>query len=314
VTINPIKAGKLGLGPWNLSTNQAISIEADRRDALAVADEGIVAMIHFEDRYAMVIDNLMDMERHLFNWSLLDMLRPMAGFDDLFTHKREANRFFGNLLSAARQYIDQTHHHMKGYFAATELTSQTALSEQYDAHLSFRIMEALRNYVQHEDLGVHTVRVGGGWLDTDGKRVRRYTVSIGIDLDHLSDATKFKASTLAEMKALPAMPDLKEVIRVYVSALGTAHEKMRKALKPQTDMWIAAVEAAFTDVETAYPGKKQHRLAVFEQNEDGSRTKLADLNCETFARLKALQRSNQTTLNLGPAYASTEALTSIPKT
>ncbi|MGH6950881.1 MAG: hypothetical protein ACREH4_08415, partial [Vitreimonas sp.] len=201
VNPNPIEPGQLGLGPWHLATQAAIPIEPHSRDVLAAADEGIIAMLGFEDRYAMVIDNLMDLERHLFNWSLLDMLRPMAGFADLFTHKRDANRLFGNLLSAARQYIDQTHHHLKAYFAVTALTSQAALSEQYDAHLAFRIMEALRNYVQHEDLGVHTVSIGGSWLDADGKKVRRYTVSIGIDLEHLSNATKFKASTLAEMKA-----------------------------------------------------------------------------------------------------------------
>lgn len=308
MSMNPIKAGELGLGPWHLATKAAIPIDQARRTALQQAEDGILAMLGFEDRYAMVIDNLMDLERHLFNWSLIDMLRPMEGFEELFDHKRDANRFFGNLLSSCRQYIDQTHHHVGPYLATTGLTSEAALSEQYDAHLSFRVMEALRNYVQHEDLGVHTVSIGGGWIESSGGKVRRYVVSIGIDLDHLGKATKFKAKVLAELKTLPAIPDLKQIIREYISALATAHKKMRDTLKPQLDQWRSEMEAAFADVQKAYPSEELHRLAVFEQNADGARTKLLDLGREPTARLDRLQRINQTTLNLGPAYASTEAL------
>lgn len=305
---SPIKASELGLGPWHLATLAAIPIDQTRRVALEKADEGILVMLGFEDRYAMVIDNLMDLERHLFDWSLIDMLRPMAGFDELFDHKRDANRFLGNLLSACRQYIDQTHHRVGPYLATTGLTTQSALSEQYDAHLSFRVMEALRNYVQHEDLGVHTVSIGGSWIESSGSKVRRYVVSIGIDLDHLSKATKFKAKVLAELKALPAVPDLKQIIREYISALATAHKKMRDALKPQVQGWLSAIEAAFTDVQKAYPDEKLNGLAVFEQQADGTRLQLLDISREPAARLHRLQRTNQTTLNLGPAYASTEAL------
>lgn len=311
MSTNPIKAGELGLGPWHLATNAAILINQARRVALQQAEDGILAMLGFEDRYAMVIDNLMDLERHLFDWSLIDMLRPMEGFDDLFDHKRDANRFLGNLLSACRQYIDQTHHHVGPYLATTALTSQAALSAQYDAHLSYRIMEALRNYVQHEDLGVHTVSIGGSWIESSGSKVRRYVVSIGIDLDHLSKATKFKGKVLAELKALPAVPDLKQIIREYISAMATAHKKMRDALKPQVQEWLSAIETAFTDVQNVYPDEKLNGLAVFEQQADGTRLQLLDISREPSARLARLQRTNQTTLNLGPAYASTEAL--VPK-
>lgn len=150
MSANPIKAGELGLGPWHLATKAAIPIDQARRAALQQAEDGILAMLGFEDRYAMVIDNLMDLERHLFNWSLIDMLRPMQGFDDLFDHKRDANRFLGNLLSACRQYIDQTHHHIGPYLVGTALTTKSAFSEQYDAHLSYRVMEAPRDSVRVE--------------------------------------------------------------------------------------------------------------------------------------------------------------------
>ncbi|MEJ0060857.1 MAG: hypothetical protein WDM79_15305 [Terricaulis sp.] len=309
--MNPIKPGALGLGPWHLGTSIAIEIDVARHSALRAAVEGIIDLLAFEDRYAMVIDNLMDLERHLFNWSLIDMLRPMEGFAELFAHKRDANRHLGNLLSACRQYIDQTHHHLKQHFAKTPVTSQAALSEQYDLHLSFRVMEALRNYVQHEDLGVHSVSVGGSWLESSGNKARRYVVSIGLDLDHLAKATKFKAATLAELKALTKAPDLKQMIREYISALAVAHSKMRKALDLQVKEWIATIVEAFSDVQEAYPNEKLHWLAVFEQHENGTRTKLLDVGREPGERLTSLQRTNQTTLNLGPAYASTEAVQSV---
>lgn len=308
-----IEPGQLGLGPWHLGTKAAIPVTQARLNALTKAMDGIRIVLAFEDRFAMVIDNLMDLERHLFNWALHDMLRPFEGMDDLFTHKRDANRLLGNLLSSCRQYIDQTHHQLKAPLKGLAVTSKAALSEQYDAILGYRVMEALRNYVQHEDLGVHTVSVDGAWIDTPGKHQRRYVVSIGLDLDHLSKATKFKAATLAELQALPVVPDLKQMIREYVSGLSTAHKKMRDALAVKVKAWSDELDAAFADVQAALPSEKLHSLMVFKQNDDGQREPLLDVFLNPRDRLRTLQRLNQTTLNLGPAYASSEALTPKPK-
>lgn len=302
----PSDRSSLKLGPWHLATSAAIAIDQARLSALQAAEDGILAMLSFEDRYAMIIDNLMDLERHLFNWSLIDMLRPMQGFDELFDHKRDANRFLGNLLSACRQYIDQTHHHIGPYLVGTALTTQSAFSEQYDAHLSYRVMEALRNYVQHEDLGVHTVSIGGSWIEN--RTLRRYTVSMALDLDHLSKATRFKKSVFDELKEPSALPDLKQIIREYVSGLSTAHKKISDTLKPQVVTWVADTQRAFADVEAAHPDEKINGLAVFSEDETGFRTPLLEISREPSARLARLQRSNKTTLNLGPAFASAEAL------
>jgi hypothetical protein len=148
--------------------------------------------------------------------------------------------------------------------------------------------------------------MGGAWVDGPDQRGRRYVISTSLDLDHLANK-KFDKTILAELRALPLVPDLKFLTREYITSIGRVHDQLRIVLKPVIDDWRAHFETTIALVRSSI-AEDTRFLAVFRQEADGTRTKLLDVFDEPLKRLADMQQLNKTKLNLGPAFASSEAL------
>ena len=81
------------------------------------------------------------------------------------------NRRLMNLFNACRGYLDHTKHHLNSIQNPIRLSYfeefKKYASEQYDAHLAYRAMEAMRNYAQHAGFPIGVTY--GGWMDS-GRR------------------------------------------------------------------------------------------------------------------------------------------------
>ena len=67
-------------------------------------------------------------------------------------------RRLSNLLSAARLYVDQIAQDLHDAFGSQHQVSneiKVKLSTEYDARLGYRVMEAVRNMMQHRSLPIH---------------------------------------------------------------------------------------------------------------------------------------------------------------
>lgn len=74
-------------------------------------------------------------------------------------------------------------------------------SPEYDARLGYRVMEALRNYVQHRGLPLHSITVGGGWIDTEEGRRRKEKTTLYLNVDTLAEDKDFKKDVLDELRS-----------------------------------------------------------------------------------------------------------------
>ena len=123
-----------------------------------LAKRNLFRVLSIEDKFDLVLANYTDFERELLDLALYQMVHFGVSWSSGHSDIYKVNRRLANLLSAARLYTDQIKHD-----AAALDSSETSLaqllskkfSDQYDARLGYRVMEALRNYAQHRSLPVH---------------------------------------------------------------------------------------------------------------------------------------------------------------
>ena len=145
--------------------------------------------------------------------------------------RRLLNRRISNLLSATRAYYDHMKHAAKMIFNKDARYDEiiTSFSYHYDQNLSYRVMEALRNYSQHCGLPIHSVGYRTKVLRDKKGAPLKHTISPNLDVGRLKSDDQFKASVLRELesKSNSQAIDLKAFTRNYVMCLAEVHELFR---------------------------------------------------------------------------------------
>jgi hypothetical protein len=110
---------------------------------------------------------------------------------------RELNRRVVNYLTSMRLFLDHTSRRLKRHYGKPSdplAAFDAARSSAFDGSAAYRIVDELRNYVQHRGLPVHSAGVASELVDGLGG-LARYTLAIITDVDALlSDAGGWKHS------------------------------------------------------------------------------------------------------------------------
>jgi hypothetical protein len=172
-------------------------------------------------------------------------------------------------------------------------------------------MELLRNYVQHRDLGVHTLTLDRSWIETDeekkGKLRCRTTVLLDLDYLMIGGCLNNKQQgVIKELRDQPFQPDIPLLLREYVTALARIHKTVRLALKLKVDEWKAEVRQAISDYATAFPGVSVVGLCVMHRHADYTGTKLLDVFAEPIDCLDKVEQLNWCPADLSKTYVSSE--------
>jgi len=133
-----------------------------------------------------------------------------------------------NLLTAARLYVDQLGHH------ATEILPEIStikddvkrlFANEYDNNPEYRFMEALRNYVQHRGIPVHSTQYSASREGEGGEERLVFTTEVFSNKNDLKEDGLFKKAVLKE---IPEKVDLKVATRAYVECLSKVHCSVRQ--------------------------------------------------------------------------------------
>jgi hypothetical protein len=153
------------------------------------------------------------------------------------------------LLTAARLYLDSLPQHAARILTDERLREvRNAPSIAYDSSLAYRVMEALRNYSQHEALPVHNWLVDARWDENVEPRRHGFSAEPALDLDALSHSRRFKKSVLRDLAENPETLKLKPHVREYIGLLSSVQAKFRSVTAKSCDHWkqyIASAQVAF---------------------------------------------------------------------
>ena len=224
---------KYHLGTITLETDKILELEEDEYTSLINAKNILSIALNIEEKYDVALCNYMEFEKEQLNITM-DNLVNNIHFDYIRTYEMLSilNRRLINFLSTGRKYTEL----VAGLAAKcttnnleTETSIKKLLSESYEECLDYRMMEALRNHVNHSGLAVHKVTAPSTWTIDENHKADQldFNIEIYAIKKILEENSKFKKTVLKE---LPEKFDLKKGARSYIGAISSAHEKVRKVI------------------------------------------------------------------------------------
>lgn len=244
-------------------------------DRCLSAVAGIDDIIAVEENYESLIENYVEWESTISQHTLEQMITFRIDYDELQAARKLIARRLANLLTSARLYLDTLPKAVKKIFATEDAATMEATVKretnlQYDARLSYRVMEALRNYAQHAALPIHGVTTHALWDRVDEPTKMTFAVLPTVDRERLAQDDKFKKSVLLEISQLEQI-EFKPMVREYIEGVSAVHDKFRKMTDPKRKAWVAqlaASEARFTSCvpNPAFPAP----LSILPIDEDGT--------------------------------------------
>jgi hypothetical protein len=286
-----------------------IEISCDEYEAVKIAKQNLLEALTIEEKFNLVLENYAEFERELLELSL----NHMMVFDhDWFSFQREIytiNRRIINLLTTCRLYISQVLHNVNSIYgekAGLAEAIKNKMSNEYDSNLSYRVLEALRNYVQHRGLPVyelqHRLERQGG---ISGRYFKR-TITPSLSVSRLKEDKEFKSSVLKELEETGDLIDIKPHIRNYIDSIGRIHLFIRELLEKDIADWDTAIyeiqkrfrEALDDDVEV---------LTLEVRDDMGSPTESVQIFDEIIRHRQWLTRKNQMVTHFSSDIISSEA-------
>jgi hypothetical protein len=246
-----------------------IEISEAEYQGLAADIDVLVELSDLEEKYNGFIDNYFELERGLLEEALRAMIYRDYTRTVLQGAKNTISRRIINLLTSIKLYLDSYPQHAGRLVVGEKfLNLKDAPSRAYDLSLSYRTMEALRNYAQHEAFPVHGWTVKQEWDTSTEPKLLRATVSPRLDLKTLAQSKRFKKGVLEELENTTSSIELKPLIREYIEQLWMVHSEFRTATSSLMSEAMSRVKAAVARFTAEYPGSELSVVAL-PVDEDG---------------------------------------------
>jgi hypothetical protein len=202
----------------------------------------------------IVIENYLELENEILNSSVRQMVQTDFSYLSGQAQRNLFSRRIINVLSACRGYLDQASHHINNIYGESSYVGtefEKSTHEQYDSRLGYRLMEALRNYVQHRGSPLFAVSRKGGW-SSDRKKLRFSTKAL-MRVSDLAEDSKFKKPILDELKPLGKELDIQPFVREYVAGLSIVHQRLRESLRSDLTNWESLIHGTIEHYRQAFP-------------------------------------------------------------
>jgi len=225
--------------------SHVIEISADEFHAIKQAMNNLFILLDTEEKFGMIIYNFLEYERELLSLALEDMALRGAEWSKMRGALALVNRRLANVLTVARLYLDHIKHDVAAMYGGTgeQLTRITrATNTQYDSRLGYRVMEALRNVLQHRSFPIKIMN----WCKDREERADecflRHRVTAHLRLTDLERNEKFKKSVLEELRRRREdQIDVGPLLREYIEGLSLVHMDVRLASDEDMQQWLSVV-------------------------------------------------------------------------
>ena len=272
---------------------------------ISAAKRGLVTAIGFEEKLYVLLENYAEFERELLNLNLRRLVFADNGWSTFQDDILAVNRRLANLLTAARLYLDQVDHDLASTFGDESPAVQavrTARNNEYDRRLSYRTMEAIRNYLQHRSFPIHHLSFGMERDEAKGQVFAAHTICPSISLAEIRRDGRLKTAVLEELTSEGDLVPVTPLVREYVEALGRVHESVRVAAEERVAAWEATVTTTIARARTVCGDSKIGFLAV-ARSEDTEEQEI-QLFSDLIDRRQFLQRRSSHAAVLAKHYVS----------
>lgn len=240
---------------WAMGSYPEVDIDEEKFDELKKARRCLSGALAIEEKYELLLSNYIDLEKECVGASTDYMVRNVTDYGGFFDIRLTLNRRIVNLLTSTKLYIDQIQQHVKACMCNDpdiEKKVKLFFSTEYDDNFEYRFMEALRNYVQHRGLAVHSTFMGGKLMPHKERDGLEFTTS---PFTHKSEVESDKAFKKQVSNEMPDKVNLMYAARVYVGAISKAHCDIRNLLTKESEKSRSLISKTIKEYEKINNGK-----------------------------------------------------------
>lgn len=279
-----------------------IEITAVEYNELENARRILLSAQAIEVKYDIMISNYLEFEKQILHNTATTMVRNITDYSSLFEIRHSLNIRLVNLLTSVRMYVDQLNQDVSRCVSdvlCIKKRVNSLFSIEYDKNISYRFMEALRNYVQHRGLPVHWTQQGARWTSSEDDGLFEYNLELSSDLSYLKSDPKFKKKVL---NAFKEKADLKTATRSYVESISNVHESARNIIFNSVSKARELIENTHLRFPIKY-GNSMSSLCAVKQIDKGDQISIPLLLDWDNIRLE-LQKRNKKLTNLRKRYVT----------
>lgn len=231
---------KYSLNAFIGNENIFLEIGKDKYDEIRISRDNYFEILKIEEIYFNLLKNYKEFEMSLFERAVDSILFRDYTWDTFKEKIHEFDRRIFNFLAQARLFFDLSSRIIKKVYGreSDEIRYFERLrSSNYDSSFSYRLMEAIRNYVQHNDLPVGRINmIFKDVVVDDVKKKTAYTIPY-LDIEKILKDKNFKMTVKKELD-INTKEDLRAHMREYISKIMSIHYMFNEhqKLKVQNDL------------------------------------------------------------------------------
>ena len=273
-----------------LGQNGEIGITEKEFNALKQAKDALMNFFGLVENYRVVVESYRTIEKAKHDAELDYVLYSRFGYDDHSDARVALNSTIVGYLASARYFLDSTDKILPKILSSAQVKSFNEFRRNiYDSTIEYRFVEALRNYVQHRELPIHTVTYHSYTEDRNNIETSDKVTSLSLRAERqtLQEDRKFKKAAL---KGMPKVIDIIYCIPFHMEVIWKLHDYLAQAHFGIADNARAIVSSAIERCEanTEERSLGLHAIAQLTETEVTEKVPLL-LNWDD-ARRAALKR------------------------
>jgi hypothetical protein len=290
----------------SIGSRDFLEITKEQFIEIKKAVEALIEAVSIEEKFNILCKNYFEFERELLEIRLRNTMFSDKDEEDFLEEIYDIERRIVNLLTTSRLYLDQLRHTVSSVYGSAALaTLNTEISAVYDSSFGYRVVEAIRNWVQHRGLVVSSLQLQAAVIKAD--KTIRSTITPSLSLKRIKEVGEFKTSILAELESLGNDTfDLKPIIREAMEGYARVHEFVRTSWSDDVDVW----EKAISDIRKEFMnrfGEGEFALTACELDDTGVTKQSVLILGNLIQRRRSLKERNRTNIRYTSQVVSNES-------
>lgn len=287
---------RYGITVLTMDVQFFLEISLEEFERIKSAKEKYFRVLGIEEKFDLLLQNYAEYERELIDLTLERMLHGFRDWSAAISDLYIINRRLANLLTVTRLYIDQVAHDISTmYGSKSDITGEVAkvFCKEYDESLGYRVMEALRNFLQHRALPI-SLAYPTEWDSSPAtpKSNLRFAIKPQLVVPDLRREGGFKTAVLEELERDGGTQDLTLLIRQFIGGLSRIHNDLRHRISKDREEWKATLTGVFEQVREPLNGRFLGLAAVKQDASSREYIETLDIFEGPFDRMKFLLLSN----------------------
>ncbi len=207
-------------------------IELTEKEFLEIqnAKKTLRCALAIEEKFEILLSNLKELEGEIAKETSSNQALMSVSYTGPFNFRILLERRLANLLTSTKTYVDQVPSNVRDSFVeSTGILEEVKqyFCDAYDSSIDYRVMEMLRNHVQHNGIAIHSVQ-------HNSKRTNNGMRNEVLALSKKAELVQNRKNKRATLNEIHDSINLLASCQEYVAKLTEVHRKIRDKVGPNT--------------------------------------------------------------------------------